>query len=186
MTVCTTQMAKMITEVRFRVRTCLYRSPSGRVRSRSTLIAVSVDRDTPQKMGSALKPVNDEYRQISQLSFIAASKNIIKRGCEIRPTQRSVVARLLSKRLEGGWSEDTLRRATSINVFPRTAVTVKKLFRTVINFSWPCVPAVKLAQQKVCSSPPCCTSLEGLVAAITNPSIRFFFQKFCLNKHICS
>ena len=185
MTVCTTQMAKMITEVRFRVTTCLYRSPNDKARSRSTLIPVSVERDTPQKMGSAIKPVNDEYRQISQLSFIAASKKIIKRGCEMRPTQRSVVARLLSKSLEGGWSKDTLRRATSISVLPRTAVTVKKLFRTVINFSWPCVPAVKLVQQKVCSSPPCCPSLEGFAAAITNPWIRFF-QKFCLNKHTCS
>ena len=90
-----------------------------------------------------------EYRQISQLSFITASKRIIRRGCEMRPTQRLVVARLHSRSLESGWSKDILRRGTRINVFPRTAVTVKKQFKTVINFSWPCDPAVKLAQQKV-------------------------------------
>ena len=54
------------------------------------------------------------------------------------PTKRSVIARLRSRSLEGGWSEDSLCRATRIRVFPRNAVMDRKVFSTkrTISSSW--------------------------------------------------
>ena len=63
------------------------------------------------------------------------------------PTKRSVIARLRSRSLEGGWSEDSLYRATRIRVFPRNAVMDRKVFSTerTISSSW--TLAVTLAEQ---------------------------------------
>ena len=54
------------------------------------------------------------------------------------PTKRSVIARLRSRSLEGGWSEDSLCRATRIRVFPRNAVMDRKVLSTkrTISSSW--------------------------------------------------
>ena len=64
---------------------------------------------------------------------------VTKRGSVIRPTQRSVTARLRSKSLDGGCSEDSLRRATKNKKFPRNAVMDRKAFKTAINVNWPCI-----------------------------------------------
>jgi len=72
-----------------------------------------------------------------QFSFTAVTKKITKRGSEIRPTQRSVTARLRSKSLDGGCSEDSLRRATRNRKFPRNAVMDRKAFKTARNVNWP-------------------------------------------------
>ena len=42
--------ATTATHTRFKVTKCLYRNPNTRARSLSILIAVSVNRDTPQKI----------------------------------------------------------------------------------------------------------------------------------------
>ena len=54
------------------------------------------------------------------------------------PTKRSVIARLRSRSLEGGWSDDSLCRATRIRVFPRNAVMDREEFSTkrTISSSW--------------------------------------------------
>ena len=51
------------------------------------------------------------------------------------PTQRSVIARLRYKNLDGGGSEDTLCRASRTKVFPRSAVMERNMFRADRIFS---------------------------------------------------
>ena len=51
------------------------------------------------------------------------------------PTQRSVIARLRYKNLDGGGSEDTLCRASRTKVFPRSAVMERNMFRVDRIFS---------------------------------------------------
>ena len=64
------------------------------------------------------------------------------------PTQRSVIARLQYMSLKGGWSEDSLRKATRIRVFPRNAEVASRVFSTERKISslWTC-PAVKRFEQ---------------------------------------
>ena len=62
----------------------------------------------------------------------------------MRPTQRSVVARLLRKSLGGGGSEYSLRTAARIRAFPRNAVIDGKMFTAERNVISPCIPAVLL------------------------------------------
>ena len=63
------------------------------------------------------------------------------------PTKRSVIARLRSRSLEGGWSEDSLCRAARIRVFPRKAVMDRNVLSTkrTISSSW--TLAVTFAEQ---------------------------------------
>ena len=63
------------------------------------------------------------------------------------PTQRSVIARLRYRSLDGGWSEVSLCRATRIRVFPRNAVTEKKIFRAERNISSLSTPLTNSAEQ---------------------------------------
>ena len=55
----TRQKVITITYVRFKVTTCLYLNPNNRARSLSTLIAVIVIADTPQKVLAVVKPATD-------------------------------------------------------------------------------------------------------------------------------
>ena len=64
------------------------------------------------------------------------------------PTQRSVAARLRNKSLDGGWSDDSLWRATRIRVFPRNATIDNKIFKAETHISWFCVPSLISAEQK--------------------------------------
>jgi len=52
--------------------------------------------------------------------------------------------------LDGGWSEDSLRRATRTKALPKNAVIERKEFKTEINVSWPCIPVVKSGEQWSC------------------------------------
>lgn len=63
------------------------------------------------------------------------------------PTKRSVIARLRSRSLEGGWSKDSLCRATRIRVLPKNAVMDRKVLSTkrTISSSW--TLAVTFAEQ---------------------------------------
>ena len=65
-------------------------------------------------------------------------------------TQRSVVARLPSKSFDAGRSEDCVRGAIRIRMFPSQVVIERKPFKTEIKFNWsdwPCIPVVNLAEQ---------------------------------------
>ena len=63
------------------------------------------------------------------------------------PTQRSVIARLRYRSLDGGCSEVSLCRATRIRVFPRSAVTEKKIFRAERKISLPSTPLINSTEQ---------------------------------------
>ena len=53
---------------------------------------------------------------------------ITKSGCEIRPTETSVVARQRSKSFDGEWSEVVRQSASKIKIFPASAVIDKMTF----------------------------------------------------------
>ena len=63
------------------------------------------------------------------------------------PTQRSVIARLRYRSLDGGWSEVSLYRATRIRVFPRNAVMERKILRAERNISSVSTPLINSAKQ---------------------------------------
>ena len=105
-----------------------------------------------------------------QCSYTITNSKVTNRGSAIRPTQRSVVVRVQSKCLDGGWSEDSLRRATKIRAFSRNAVMDRKEFKTEINVNW-CVSAIILSgEQNNCSRRLkvfCFSSPEAFTPAIT-------------------
>ena len=92
-----------------------------------------------------------QRKHYSKYTIFGSSPTSSKQHTEARltmiPTKRSVIARLRSRSLEGGWSEDSLRRATRIRVFPRNAVMDRKVFSTkrTISSSW--TLAVTFAEQ---------------------------------------
>ena len=63
------------------------------------------------------------------------------------PTQRSVIARLRYKSLDGRWSEVSMCRATRIRVFPRNAVMDRKIFRDERKISSPSTPLINSTEQ---------------------------------------
>ena len=73
--------------------------------------------------------------------------NVTYRGSTIRPTQTSAIVKLRSKSLDGGWSEDSLWRATRIRAFPRNVVMDGKPLKIETNVNWPCIPAVILGER---------------------------------------
>ena len=131
-----TQRTVTVMYVRFKVTTCLYLSPNNRARSLSTLIAVSVSKDTEHKRNPVRKAASYAKRQIFHRSFTVDIQAVTTRGSEIIPTHRSVDARVRNKSLDGAWSEDSLWRATRISAFPRNAVMDRKLFITERHISW--------------------------------------------------
>ena len=112
----------------FSVTTCLYLNPNKRARSLSTLRAVDMSIETPQKI----------MERIALLTIITStvlkpfSSMLAKSGWEVRATPRSVIARHWNNSLVGGWREVTLRRATKIRVLPRDAVMEKRIFTAAI------------------------------------------------------
>ena len=98
----TTQRAITVTHVRFKVTTCLYLRPNNRARSLSTLMAVSVNKDTIYKIRLVIANVENVERQISHRSYTTEIQRVTCKGSTMIPTQRSVVVRLRSKSLEGG------------------------------------------------------------------------------------
>ena len=63
------------------------------------------------------------------------------------PTQRSVIARLRYRSLDGGWSEVSLCRATRIRVFPKNAAMDRKIFRAERKISSPSTPLINSTEQ---------------------------------------
>ena len=97
-----TQKVNTATYVRFKVTTCLYLSPNNRARSLFTIMALSVDTDTTPNIRPVARDATDGMTQMSHSSFTAEIQRTTTRGCTVIPTQRSVVARLRNKSLDGG------------------------------------------------------------------------------------
>ena len=93
-------------------------------------------------------------------------------GCAIRPTQRSVVARHLNNTLDGGWREDSLRRAIRIRVFPRKAVIDRVMSNAAININSPCIPSVKMTEQSCCENESVCFPPPVKFAFAIAPQVR--------------
>ena len=113
---------------------CLYLSPSNRARSLSTLIAVIVNKDTPANTKPVVLKRIQKASQPNQRS--GERKRPLRRGCEIRPTPISVHAKQLSKSFDGGWREDTFRRAMMIKIFPKIAVMDRGTVNVKDNILW--------------------------------------------------
>ena len=96
-----TQRIVTATYVRFKVTTCLYLSPSNKARSLSMLIAVVVNKDTEHRIWPVtyVKPL--AYRQISDRSIASDVQYKTRTGSTMIPTQRSVIARLRYRSLDG-------------------------------------------------------------------------------------
>ena len=118
---------------RFSVTTCLYLNPQNRGRSLSTLRAVDVKTDTPQKVRD--KDENRWENMIFRIFMSILSTRSIRvamSGWEMRPTPRSVMAKHWNNSFVGGWIEVTLRRAIRIRMLPRDAVMEKTIFTASI------------------------------------------------------
>ena len=88
----------------------------------------------------------------------AAIEKMTPNGSTIKPTQRSVAARLRYKSLDGGCRDVTFLRASRIRVLPRNAVTHRTVFSTNRKINWFCIPLVDSNEQNIssyfsCSSP---------------------------------
>ena len=114
---------------RLKVTVCLYLNPNNSARSLSTLMAVAVVRENPQKKLKQLKVKS----KICQFPLETSIKEAAKSGWPITPTQKSVIARQLSKNFVGGWSDDTLWSAMRIRVLPSVAVKARKMFKEKIS-----------------------------------------------------
>ena len=71
---------------------------------------------------------NKRNKQISHLFFTTEVKWVTAKGSAMIPTQRSVIARLRYRSLDGGWSEVSLCREPRIRVFTRNALMERKIF----------------------------------------------------------
>jgi len=96
--------------------------PNNKAKSLSTLIAIKV---TSEKF---VNNMLTKYHRISPIRqsfqrWLTADKRVTTAsGCATSPTQRSDNAKQRRNSLEGGLTDDSLRRATRINAFPRVAV----------------------------------------------------------------
>lgn len=85
------------------------------------------------------------------------------------PTKRSVNARLQNRTLDGGWSEVSLCRTTRIKVFPRNAVTDRRLFTTERKINSPSTSPVNSSISEHWFS--CLLSLLSLVKFVSAISL---------------
>ena len=129
---------------RLKVTVCLYLNPNNSARSLSTLMAVAVVRENPQK--KKLKQLKVKSK-ICQFPLETSIKEAAKSGWAITQTQKSHIARQRSKNFVGGWIDDTLWSAMRIRVLPSAAVKARKMFKEKIStkdglwlitqWSWP-------------------------------------------------
>ena len=101
-TIDTTQNANIATYVLFKVTTCLYLSPRDRARSLSTLIEVTVNRETVHKVLQVVTYLAKMIRQRLHRSITRDIQYITDTGSTMTPTQKSVIARLRYRSLDGG------------------------------------------------------------------------------------
>ena len=131
-----THSKKTTIRTRFMVTTCLYRIPNKRAMSRSTEMAVIVDKDTPEKIVLNRNATYSSSRHSSKvLWLIPVRVRAIDTDCEIKPAQRSVIVRLKSNSLDGGLRLFSLRSATRIKMFARVVATERKPYMTVENIA---------------------------------------------------
>ena len=108
--------------------------------------ALSTGREVCPRLSQSVSTgtTHTRYSWLQQVRLLRSDK-----GSNV---QRSVVARQRSKCLDGGLSEDSLRRATRIRAFPRNAIMDRKEFKAERNVNWPCIPAVISEEQwYICS-----------------------------------
>ena len=110
---------------RLNVTTYLYLRPNDNARSLSTLIAVDVKREIPQRTIDEITCMSSTYSSLLKL----VRSVTVNSGCVISPTQRSVTARHRNKSFVGGRIEVTLLRAIRMRILPSVAVMEKKVFK---------------------------------------------------------
>ena len=110
---------------RLNVTTYLYLRPNDNARSLSTLIAVDVKRETPQRTRDETTGIKKTYRW----TLKPVRSVTVNSGCVISPTQRSVTARHRNKSFVGGQIEVTLLRAIRMRTLPSVAVMERKVFK---------------------------------------------------------
>ena len=115
---------------RLKVTVCLYLNPSNSARSLSTLMAVAVARENPQKM--KFKVLTVMWRIYHLLQSICIKK-AAKSGWTITPIQKSLIAGQESKNFVGGWINDTLWSAMRMRVLPSVAVKARKTLKEKMN-----------------------------------------------------
>lgn len=82
---------------------CLYRNPSNKARSLSTLMAVDTKIDTPHKTKLKTNAMVRAYSTSFQLTSVRyATIGIVCSGFNMRPTSRSVIARHRYSSFVGG------------------------------------------------------------------------------------
>ena len=135
---------------RLNVTTHLYLRPNDNARSLSTLIAVDVKRETPQRTTEEACCMPTTY----SWTLLLARSVTINSGCVISPTQRSVTARHRNKSFVGGQIEVTLLRAIRMRTLPSVAVMERKVFKDANAADIPTSDAGYLTSNEefVCSS----------------------------------
>ena len=99
----TPRLKKTTTTARHNVTKCLYRNPSNKARSLSTLIAVDTKIDTPHKTKLKTNAMVRAYSTSFQLTSVRyATIGIVCSGFNMRPTSRSVIARHRYSSFVGG------------------------------------------------------------------------------------
>lgn len=81
-------------------------------------------------------------------SLATDSKCTANKGSDMSPTKRSVTARVPSNSFDGGWIDDSLRKAARIKELPRIAVRDKNEVKVVRDFSWFCIPFGKRSAEQ--------------------------------------
>ena len=135
---------------RLNVTTYLYLRPNDNARSLSTLIAVDVKRETPQRTIDEIICIKSTY----SLKCKPARSVTVNSGCVVSPTQRSVTARHRNISFVGGQIEVTLLRAIRMRILPSIAVMEKKVFKDANAADIPTSDAGYLTSNEefVCSS----------------------------------
>ena len=111
----------------------LYRNLIDRTRSRSTLIAVSVSKETPHKVVLITYVKYLINRQTSYSSSPVSKVLLMKSGCEMRPTQRWLEAKERNNTLDGVGRANCFCRAIKIRILPHEAAMARKMFTMPMN-----------------------------------------------------
>ena len=115
---------------RLKVTVCLYLNPSNNARSLSTLMAVAVARENPQKMKFKVHTV---MWRIYHLPLSICIKKAAKSGWTITPTKKSLIARQESQNFVGEGIDDNLWSAMRIRVLLSVAVKARKTLKEKMN-----------------------------------------------------
>ena len=145
-------------------------------------MAVNVNKDTPDNTKPDMMTASLAYRQRLQCSWTKDIQWVAARGWVARPTNKSVVARLRYKSLDGGWRDDSLLRATRIRKFPRNAVMERKMLiaEKEIDCCWN--PTTKEGEHSNTLNPSIPPTVEFVVVIIVQLLKRFFSFRCCFSE----